>query len=161
MIKYSEHEKEAINVALLAIQKTLYNNDAMQSSKEVKNYLKIQLAPEPDEQFAVMFLTHQHHLISFEKLFRGTVNSSYVYIRVIVRKALELNAAAVILAHNYPSGVAEPSSADKGITTRIKDALEVFDINVFDHFVVTAKLAATSKVFRCVLFKYTLTAKTK
>mgnify|MGYP001159849862 CR=1 FL=1 len=56
MIKYSEHEKEAINVALLAIQKTLYNNDAMQSSKEVKNYLKIQLPPEPDEQFAVLFL---------------------------------------------------------------------------------------------------------
>ena len=161
MIKYSEHKKEAINLALLAIQKTLTNNDAMQSSREVENYLKIQLAPEPDEQFAVMFLTHQHHLISFEKLFRGTVNSSYVYIRVIVRKALELNAAAVMLAHNHPSGIAEPSSADKGITTRIKDALEVFDINVFDHFVVTAKLAATSKAFRCVLFKYTLTAKTK
>jgi len=85
-----------------------------------------------------MFLTHQHHLISFEKLFRGTVNSSYVHVRVIVRKALELNAAAVILAHNHPSGIAEPSSADQGITTRIKDALEVFDINVLDHFVVTA-----------------------
>ena len=138
MIKYSEHEKEAINVALLAIQQTLTSNDAMQSLKEVKNYLKIQLAPEPEEHVAVLFLTSQHHLISFEKLFRGTINSSYVHIRVIVRKALELNAAAVILAHNHPSGVAEPSSADKGITTRIKDALEVFDINVLDHFVVTA-----------------------
>ena len=138
MIKYSEHEKEAINVALLAIQNTLCNNNAMQSSKEVENYLKIQLAPEPDEQFAVLLLTSQHHLISFEKLFRDTINSSYVHIRVIVRKALGLNAAAVILAHNHPGGVAEPSSADKGITTRIKDALEVFDINVLDHFVVTA-----------------------
>ena len=138
MIKYSEYEKEAINVALLTIQQTLTNDDAMQSSREVQNYLKIQLAPEPDEHFAVMFLTHQHHLISFEKLFRGTVNSSYVHIRVIVRKALELNAAAIILAHNHPSGIAEPSGADKGITTRIKDALEVFDINVLDHFVVTA-----------------------
>ena len=138
MIKYSEHEKEAINVALLAIQNTLCNNDAMQSSREVQNYLKIQLAPEPDEHFAVMFLTQQHHLISFEKLFRGTVSSSYVHVRVIARKALELNAAAIILAHNHPSGIAEPSSADKGVTTRIKDALEVFDINVLDHFVVTA-----------------------
>ena len=138
MIKYSEYEKEAINVALLTIQQTLTNDDAMQSSREVQNYLKIQLAPEPDEHFAVMFLTQQHHLISFEKLFRGTVNSSYVHIRVIVRKALELNAAAIILAHNHPSGIAEPSGADKGITTRIKDALEVFDINVLDHFVVTA-----------------------
>ena len=138
MIKYSEYEKEAINVALLAIENTLCNNDTMQSSREVKNYLKIQLAPEPEEHFAVLFLTQQHHLISFEKLFRGTVNSSYVHIRVIVRKALELNAAAIILAHNHPSGIAEPSSADKGITARIKDALEVFDINVLDHFVVTA-----------------------
>jgi len=138
MIKYSEYEKEAINVALLAIENTLCNNDTMQSSREVKNYLKIQLAPEPEEHFAVLFLTQQHHLISFEKLFRGTVNSSYVHVRVIVRKALELNAAAVILAHNHPSGIAEPSSADKGITARIKDALEVFDINVLDHFVVTA-----------------------
>jgi len=138
MIKYSEHEKEAINVALLAIQKTLTNNDAMQPSKGVENYLKIQLAPEPDEHFAVLFLTSQHHLISFEKLFRGTINSSYAHIRVIVRKALELNAAAIILAHNHPSGVAEPSSADKRITTRIKDALEVFDIYVLDYFVVTA-----------------------
>jgi len=138
MIKYSEHEKEAINVALLAIQNTLCNNNAMQSSKEVENYLKIQLAPEPDEQFAVLLLTSQHHLISFEKLFRDTINSSYVHIRVIVRKALGLNAAAVILAHNHPGGVAEPSSADKGITTRIKDALKVFNITVLDHFVVTA-----------------------
>ena len=138
MIKYSEYEKEAINVALLAIQNTLCNNDTMQSSREVKNYLKIQLAPEPDEHFAVMFLTHQYHLISFEKLFRDTINSSYVHIRVIVRKALGLNAAAVILAHNHPGGVAEPSSADKGITTRIKDALKVFNITVLDHFVVTA-----------------------
>jgi len=79
MIKYSEHEKEAINVALLAIQNTLCNNDAVQLSREVENYIKIQLAPEPDEHFAVMFLTHQHHLISFEKLFRGTASSSYVH----------------------------------------------------------------------------------
>ena len=138
MIKYSEHEKEAINVALLAIQQTLTSNDAMQSSKEVKNYLKIQLAPEPEEHFAVLFLTSQHHLLSFEKLFRGTIDAPHAHIRVSARKALELNAAAVILAHNHPSGIAEPSGADKGITTRIKDALEVFDINVLDHFVVTA-----------------------
>jgi DNA repair protein RadC len=109
----------------------------MQSTKEVENYLKIQLASQPDEWFAVLFLTIQHRLIPSERLFRGTVNSSHVHVRVIARKALELNAAAVILAHNHPSGIAEPSSADRGITTRIKDALEVFDIDVLDHFVVT------------------------
>jgi DNA repair protein RadC len=110
----------------------------MQSTREVENYLKIQLASQPDEWFAVLFLTSQHRLIRSERLFRGTVNSSHVHVRVIARKALELNAAAVILAHNHPSGIAEASSADRGITTRIKDALEVFDINVLDHFVVTA-----------------------
>jgi DNA repair protein RadC len=109
----------------------------MQSTKEVENYLKIQLASQPDEWFAVLFLTSQHRLIRFERLLRGTVNSSHVHIRVIARNALELNAADVIPAHNLPSGIAEPSSADRGITTRIKDALEVFDIDVLDHFVVT------------------------
>jgi DNA repair protein RadC len=109
----------------------------MQSTKEVENYLKIQLASQPDEWFAVLFLTSQHRLIRSERLFRGTVNSSHVHIRVIARKALEVNAAAVILAHNHLSGIAEPSSADRGITTRIKDALEVFDIDVLDHLVVT------------------------
>jgi DNA repair protein RadC len=138
MIKYSEYEQEAIRVALSAIEQTLANNDSMQSTREVESYLKIKLASQPDEWFAVLFLTSQHRLIRFEKLFRGTVNSSYVHVRVIARKALELNAAAVILAHNHPSGIAEPSSADRGITTKIKDALEVFDIDVLDHFVVTS-----------------------
>jgi DNA repair protein RadC len=138
MIKYSEYEQEAIRVALSAIEQTLATNDTMQSTKEVESYLKIQLASQLDEWFAVLFLTSQHRLIRSERLFRGTVNSSHVHVSVIARKALELNAAAVILAHNHPSGIAEPSSADRGITTRIKDALEVFDINVLDHFVVTA-----------------------
>jgi DNA repair protein RadC len=138
MTKYSEYEKEAIKVALSAIEQTLVTNDTMQSTKEVENYLKIQLASQPDEWFAVLFLTSQHRLIRSERLFRGTINSSHIHVRVIARKALELNAAAVILAHNHPSGIAEPSSADRGITTRIKDALEVFDINVLNHFVITA-----------------------
>jgi DNA repair protein RadC len=123
-------------VFIKAVKTARYTPLVMQSTREVESYLKIKLASQPDEWFAVLFLTSQHRLISFEKLFRGTVNSSHV--RVIARKALELNAAAVILGHNHPSGIAEPSSADRGITTRIKDALEVFDIDVLDHFVVTA-----------------------
>jgi DNA repair protein RadC len=138
MIKYSEYEQEAINVALSAIQKTLVNNNVMNSPKEVENYLKIKLAAEPDEWFAVMFLTSQHRLIRFEKLFRGTVNASHVHVRVIARKALELNAAALILAHNHPSGIAEPSNADQNITSKIKDSLEIFDIKVLDHFIVSS-----------------------
>jgi DNA repair protein RadC len=138
MIKYSEYEQEAINVALSAIQQTLVNNNVMNSPKEVENYLKIKLAAEPDEWFAVMFLTSQHRLISFEKLFRGTIDSSQVHIRVIARRALELNAAALILAHNHPSGIAEPSNADQKITSKIKDSLEIFDIKVLDHFIVSS-----------------------
>jgi|TARA_B110000902_G_C14277661_1_gene575514 DNA repair protein RadC len=138
MIKYSEYEQEAINVALSAIQQTLSNNNVMNSPKDVENYLKIKLAAEPDEWFTVMFLTSQHRLISFERLFRGTVNTSQVHIRVIARKALELNAPALILAHNHPSGIAEPSNADKNITSKIKESLEIFDIKVLDHFIVSS-----------------------
>ena len=138
MIKYSEYEQEAINIALSAIQQTLVNNNVMNSPKEVENYLKIKLAAEPDEWFAVMFLTSQHRLIRFEKLFRGTVNASHVHVRVIARKALELNAAALILAHNHPSGIAEPSNADQNITSKIKGSLEIFDIKVLDHFIVSS-----------------------
>ncbi len=137
MNNYSDYQQEAIQVALSAMQQTLINDDVMNSPEAVQNYLTIKLAAEPDEWFAVMFLTNQHHLISFEKLFRGTVNASHVHIRVIARKALELNAAALILAHNHPSGIAEPSSADQRITSSIKDALEVFDVRVLDHFIVS------------------------
>ncbi len=137
MLNYSEYEQEAIQVALSAMQQVLSSHNVMDSTQGVKNYLTIKLAAEPDEWFAVMFLTNQHHLISFEKLFRGTVNASHVHVRVIARKALELNAAALILAHNHPSGIAEPSSADQRITARIKEALEVFDVRVLDHFILS------------------------
>ena len=137
MNNYSEYQQEAIRVALSAIQKTLTNNDVMNSPEEVQNYLTLKLADEPDEWFGVMFLTSQHRLIRFEKLFRGTIHASQVHVRVIARKALELNAAALILAHNHPSGIAEPSSADQRITTNIKDAMEVFDVKVLDHFIVS------------------------
>jgi DNA repair protein RadC len=119
--QYSEYEQEAIRVALSAIEQTLATNDTMQSTKEVEKYLKIQLASPPDEWFAVLFLTSQHRLIRSERLFRGTIDASHVHVRVIARKVLEYNTAAIILAHNHPSGIAEPSSADQGITTRIKD----------------------------------------
>lgn len=137
MIKYSEYEQEAINVAIQAIQSRLITTDIMNSPKDVATYLQLTLAPELEEWFAVMFLTNQHHLIAYEKLFRGTINSSTVHVRVIARKALECNAAAIILAHNHPSGVAEPSNADKRITSQIKEALQIFDITVLDHFIAT------------------------
>lgn len=79
MIKYSNYQQRAIKAALSAIQQTLTTTDAMQSSREVEKYVKIKLGAEPDENFAVLFLTSQHHLISFEKLFRGTIDASHVH----------------------------------------------------------------------------------
>lgn len=137
MNNYSDYQQEAIQVALSAIQQSLISDDVMNSPEAVQNFLTIKLAAEPDEWFAVMFLTSQHHLIGFERLFRGTVNASHVHIRVIARMALERNAAALILAHNHPSGIAEPSSADQRITRSIKEVLAVFDIRVLDHFIVS------------------------
>lgn len=137
MNNYSEYQQEAIRVALSAIQQTLTSNDVMNSPEEVQNYLTLKLADEPDEWFGIMFLTSQHRLIRFERLFRGTINASQVHVRVIARRALELNAAALILAHNHPSGIAEPSSADQRITNNIKEAMEVFDVRVLDHFIVS------------------------
>ena len=137
MIQYTEYEQKAIDIALEAIQQVLVQDDVMNSPEEVEKYLKLNLANEPDEWFAVMFLTSQHRLIRYEKLFRGTIDSSHVHIRVVARRALELNAAALILAHNHPSGIAEPSNADQRITARVKDALNIFDVRVLDHVIVS------------------------
>ncbi len=82
------------------------------------------------------FLDTQHRIIRYESLFRGTLDSASVYPREVAKRALELHAGAVILAHNHPSGVAEPSDADRRITERLKDALALFDVRVLDHFVV-------------------------
>ena len=137
MNKYSKYQKKAIRAALSAIEQHLTDNSTMTSTQDVELYLKVQLGGEPEECFGVMFLTSQHQFISFENLFRGTINISNIHVRVIARKALESNAAAVILAHNHPSGVAEPSSSDRMITELIRTALDMFDVKVLDHFVVS------------------------
>jgi DNA repair protein RadC len=88
------------------------------------------------EVFAVLFLDGQHRLLKLEEMFRGTLTQTSVYPREIVRRALELNAGAVILAHNHPSGVAEPSRADETLTQTLKSALQLVDVRVLDHLVV-------------------------
>lgn len=102
----------------------------------VRNYLRLQLAMLEDENFVTLFLDSQHRLIASETLFTGTIDASPVYPRVVVKKALSYNAAAIILAHNHPSGVAEPSRADRAITERLSQALALVDIRVLDHFIV-------------------------
>lgn len=102
----------------------------------VKEYLKLKLGAHDREVFAVMFLDNQHQLISFEELFFGTIDAASIYPREVLKTALNHNAVAVIFAHNHPSGIAEPSQADKRITQRLIDALKLVDIRVLDHIVV-------------------------
>ncbi len=101
----------------------------------VKEYLKLKLGAHDREVFAVMFLDNQHKLICFEELFLGTIDAASVYPREVLKAALRCNAAAVIFAHNHPSGDSTPSQADRRITERLKDALALVDVRVLDHIV--------------------------
>lgn len=102
----------------------------------VRGYLQAQLATEEREVFAVILLDSQHGVLGFEKLFYGTIDSASVYPREVIKTVLNANAAAVIIAHNHPSGNPEPSSADIALTTRLQDALNTIDVRLLDHLVV-------------------------
>ncbi|MBD1391155.1 DNA repair protein RadC [Neiella sp. HB171785] len=120
---------------------------AVDGSEAAKRYAASQLAHLPNETFAVLLLDSQHRLIKYKELFHGTINQASVYPRIVVQEALAANAAALILCHNHPSGVAEPSNADIHITQTIRDALALVDITVLDHLVV-AQGAVTSMAER-------------
>jgi DNA repair protein RadC len=114
----------------------LKRGNALTSPGAVRNYLRSRMAHLPHEVFACLFLDNQHRVITFEELFRGTLDSASVYPREVVKRALACNAAALILTHNHPSGVAEPSQADQMLTRRLKEALALVDIRVLDHLVI-------------------------
>ena len=102
----------------------------------VKNYLTLSLALEEREHFHVLFLNNQHKLLLDDRLFSGTIDGASVYPREVVKRALQCNAAAVIIAHNHPSGICTPSEADKSITDKLKQALSTIDIRILDHIIV-------------------------
>jgi DNA repair protein RadC len=110
----------------------------MSSPQAVKDFLRLGIGVLEHEVFAVLFLDAQHRLIVIKEMFRGSVSQTSVYPREVVKEALMLNAAAVILAHNHPSGVAEPSRADEFLTQTLKAALEMVEVTVLDHLVVSA-----------------------
>ncbi|WP_304639268.1 RadC family protein [Pseudomonas sp.] len=114
----------------------LKRGDALTSPGAVRAYLKSRLLALPHEVFACLFLDNQHRVIAFEELFRGTLDSASVYPREVMKRALAHNAAALILTHNHPSGVAEPSQADLMLTRRLREALALVDIRVLDHLVI-------------------------
>ena len=110
--------------------------EAIRSPKDTEHYLMARLGQLEHEMFCCIYLDNRHRVQHFQELFRGTIDGTSVYPREVVKEALNHNAAAVILAHNHPSGVAEPSQADERITTRLKAALELVDIRILDHIVV-------------------------
>lgn len=110
--------------------------DPLADPDAVRHYLTAKLRDYRSEVFACLFLDNRHRLIQYEEMFYGTVDGASVYPREVVRRALHHNAAAVIFAHNHPSGVAEPSDADERITQRLREALRLIDVRVLDHFVV-------------------------
>ena len=110
---------------------------SISNPRATREYLRLRLAVQDHEVFAILFLDNRHRVIEFVPLFRGTIDGASVHPREVVKEALSRNAAAVILAHNHPSGVAEPSQADELITNRLRDALALVDVRVLDHLVVT------------------------
>jgi DNA repair protein RadC len=118
------------------LAEALQQRQVFSSAASTRQFLLAQLRQEVREVFAVMYLDNQHQLIRYEPLFYGTIDGAAVYPREIARRALELHAAALIVAHNHPSGIAEPSDADIRITRRIRDALALLDIRLLDHCVV-------------------------
>ncbi|MGB5571296.1 MAG: DNA repair protein RadC [Sedimenticolaceae bacterium] len=108
----------------------------LMSPEHTARFLQSRLRDYPYEVFAVLFLDNRHRVLAFEELFRGTIDGASVHPREVVRRALRHNAAAVILSHNHPSGVAEPSQADRQITSRLREALALVDVRVLDHLVV-------------------------
>ena len=133
--------KYALLQAVLAMshrhfEEKLKKEDALTSPAHTRRYLSQKLRDRHREAFYVLFLDNQHRVLTGEVLFEGTIDAASVYPREVVKRSLELNAAALILAHNHPSGVAEPSQADRRITRRISDALALVDIRILDHFVV-------------------------
>jgi len=109
---------------------------AIKSPTDTEDFLKARLSNLEYESFCIIYLDNRHRVIEFEELFRGTIDGTSVYPREVVKESLKHNAAAIILAHNHPSGVAEPSQADERITKRLKAACEMVDIRVLDHLIV-------------------------
>jgi DNA repair protein RadC len=133
--KYAQLQA-VLEMAKRHFKEVLQRGSALSSPQETRAYLSAQLRGYSYEVFACLFLDNQHRVIQLDELFRGTIDGASVYPREVVKQALRHNAAAVIFAHNHPSGIAEPSQADKHITEKLKQALALFDIRVLDHFII-------------------------
>ena len=132
-----------LELARRALASQLQQKTVFSDAQAIRDYLRLQLGAKPHEVFVVLFLDPLHRLIALEEMFRGTLTQTSVYPREVVLRALALNAAYVVLAHNHPSGEAQPSRADESLTQTLKAALALVDVHVFDHFIVTANHAVS------------------
>ena len=126
----------ALELSRRTLREELQSRDALSSPAQVREFLALWLRDRPYESFIGLFLDTQNRLIAAEELFRGTLSQTAVYPREVARRALELNSAAIVLAHNHPSGVAEPSAADRLLTDALRGALAQLDVAVLDHLIV-------------------------
>ena len=133
--KYTQLQA-VMEMARRHLSEYLVREDNCNSPDQVQEYLIRQLRHQSREIFAALFLDSQHRLLVYDQIFYGTIDSASIHPREVVKKALDYNAAALIFAHNHPSGAAEPSSADKHITVVLQKALKLVDIEVLDHFVI-------------------------
>jgi len=133
--KYAQLQA-SLEMGRRALRERLGQRDSLGSPKAVRDYLRLKLQARPHEVFVAVFLDAQNRVIEVEELFRGTLTQTSVFPREIVKRALHYNAAAVIFAHNHPSGVAEPSRADETLTQSLRQTLALVDVKVLDHFVV-------------------------
>lgn len=139
LLSITPEETGIIQQAIEIIERGIKTKDVLSDPQATRSYLRLQLAGLEHEVFGVVFLDNRNRVLGNQALFRGTINGAAVYPREVVKECLSHNAAGVIFYHNHPSGVAEPSSADRDITRRLTDALAMLEIRVLDHLIVGEK----------------------
>ena len=138
--KYAQLQA-VLEMSRRALREKLSRGSALSSPQAVRDYLRLKLQDRPHEIFVGVFLDAQNRVLAVEELFRGTLTQTSVYPREVVKRALHHNAAALIFAHNHPSGIAEPSRSDESLTQALKQSLSLVDVKVLDHFVIGAGAA--------------------
>jgi DNA repair protein RadC len=141
--KYAQLQA-VLEMARRALREDMAARDLLATPAAVRDWLRLHLAALPHEAFVALWLDAQNRLLAHEELFRGTLTQTSVYPREVVKRALAHNAAAVILAHNHPSGIAEPSAADEMLTRALKEALALVDVRLLDHFIVAGSASPLS-----------------
>ena len=135
-VKGTVSAEEIVSMAKQLLNRRFAKGRLIHEASDSKDFLTLKLSHLEHEVFSVIFLDNRHKVIAYEELFRGTIDGASVYPREVVKRALHLNTAAVILAHNHPSGNSEPSQSDERITQRLKEALQLMEIRLLDHIII-------------------------